>query len=58
MIAEGLLLADWNYQTNSMDEKPVIKFEYEQMEDVMRAIVFLNTRSDAQAKNHPTQRVD
>ena len=50
LIAEGLLLADWNYQTNSMDEKPVIKFEYEQMEDVMRAIVFLNTKSDAQAK--------
>ena len=50
LIAQGLLLADWNYQTNSMDEKAVVKFEYEQMEDVMRAITFLNTKSDKQAK--------
>ena len=50
LIAQGLLLADWNYQTNSVDEKAVVKFEYEQMEDVIRAIAFLNTKSDEQAK--------
>lgn len=50
MIAQGLLLADWNGQTNSMGEEAVVKFEYEQMEDVIRAIAFLNTKSDKQAK--------
>lgn len=53
LIAQGLLLADWNSQTNSMGEEAVVKFEYEQMEDVIRAIAFLNTKSDEQAKiNH------
>ncbi|WP_234396397.1 hypothetical protein [Prevotella dentasini] len=33
-----------------MGEELIVKFEYEQMEDVMRAIVFLTTRSDKQAK--------
>lgn len=50
LISNGLLLADWNYQTNSIDEKAVVKFEYEQMEDVVRAIAFLNTKSDEQSK--------
>lgn len=50
LISNGLLLADWNYQTNSTDEKAVVKFEYEQMEDVVRAIAFLNTKSDEQSK--------
>ncbi len=50
LIAQGLLLADWNGQTNSMGEEAVVKFEYEQMEDVIRAIAFLNTKSDKQAK--------
>lgn len=50
LIAQGLLLADWNYQTNSNDEESIVKFEYEQMEDVMRAIAFLTTKSDKQAK--------
>lgn len=50
LIAQGLLLADWNSQTNSMDEEAVVKFEYEQMEDVIRAIAFLNAKSDKQAK--------
>lgn len=50
LIAQGLLLADWNGQTNSIYEEAVVKFEYEQMEDVIRAIAFLNTKSDKQAK--------
>ena len=50
LIAQGLLLADWNYQTNSFDEEAVVKFEYEQMEDVIRAIAFLKTNSDEQTK--------
>lgn len=50
LIAQGLLLADWNYQTNSFDEEAVIKFEYEQMEDVIRAIAFLKTNSDEHTK--------
>lgn len=50
LMAQGLLLADWNQQTNSLDEDAVIKFEYEQMEDVIRAIAFLNTKSDEQTK--------
>ena len=50
LITEGLLLADWNYPTSNMNEEAVVKFEYEQMEDVMRAIAFLNTKSDKQAK--------
>lgn len=50
LISNGLLLADWNYQANSIDEKAVVKFEYEQMEDVVRAIAFLNTKSDEQSK--------
>ena len=50
LITEGLLLADWNYTTSYMKEESVVKFEYEQMEDVMRAIAFLNTKSDKQAK--------
>ena len=50
LIAQGLLLADWNDLANSMDDKAVVKFEYEQMEDVIRAIAFLNTKSDKQAK--------
>lgn len=50
LITQGLLLADWNVQANSIDEKAVVKFEYEQMEDVIRAIAFLSTKSDKQAK--------
>ena len=50
LIAQGLLLADWDYQTNSFDEETVVKFEYEQMEDVIRAIAFLKTNSDEQTK--------
>lgn len=50
LMAQGLLLADWNYATNYMGEELIVKFEYEQMEDVLRAIVFLTTRSDKQAK--------
>lgn len=50
LIVQGLLLADWNYSTNSKNEEAVVKFEYEQMEDVIRAISFLNTKSDRQAK--------
>ncbi len=50
LITQGLLLADWNYQMNSIDEKAVVKFEYDQMEDVMRAIAFIKTKSDKQAK--------
>ena len=50
LIAQGLLLADWNYQTNSFDEEAVVKFEYEQMEDVIRAIAFLKTNSDEHTK--------
>lgn len=50
LITQGLLLADWNVRANSIDEKAVVKFEYEQMEDVIRAIAFLSTKSDKQAK--------
>ncbi|MDE7115177.1 MAG: trypsin-like peptidase domain-containing protein [Muribaculaceae bacterium] len=50
LIAQGLLLADWNYQTNIFDEETVVKFEYEQMEDVIRAIAFLKTNSDEHTK--------
>lgn len=51
LIVQGLLLADWNNQgNNSMNEEAVVKFEYEQMEDVIRAIAFLNTKSDKQTK--------
>lgn len=49
LISNGLLLTDWNYQTN-INETAVVKFEYEQMEDVVRAIAFLNTKSDEQSK--------
>lgn len=50
LISNGLLLADWNSLTNSAEETAVVKFEYEQMEDVVRAIAFLNTKSDEQSK--------
>lgn len=50
LITQGLLLADWNVRANSIDEKAVVKFEYEQMEDVIRAIAFLSTKSDKQEK--------
>ena len=50
LMAQGLLLADWNQQTNSLFEEAIVKFEYEQMEDVIRAIAFLNTKSDEQTK--------
>lgn len=50
LMAQGLLLADWNQQTNSLFEEAIVKFEYEQMEDVIRAVAFLNTKSDEQTK--------
>lgn len=50
LMAQGLLLADWYHQTNSIDEEAVVKFEYEQMEDVIRAIAFLITKSDKHSK--------
>ena len=50
LMKQGLLLADWNQQVNSFYEEAVVKFEYEQMEDVIRVIAFLKTKSDEQTK--------
>ena len=51
LITQGLLLADWNVRANSIDEKAVVKFEYEQMEDVIRAIAFLSKQKLLNSRN-------